>query len=124
MPSATPWRRRALLLAVLPLFACAQHDARRDDPPPEQSRRVVLTTAREWAGAAEVADRAQRLAGVAVRDTMEIGPRRYRLQLVCADDAACKQAIARIAADRGFVLAVDPDARQQIPAKPSREWSR
>lgn len=123
MSSTTPWCRRTLLLAVLPLFACAQNDAKRDAAA-APGQRVVLTTAIEWPGTAEVTNRAARLAGVAVRDTVEVGPRRYRMHLVCADDAACKQAIARIAADHGFALAVDVDARQQIPAKPSREWSR
>jgi hypothetical protein len=114
-------RQRGAWLCALPLFACAQVDPNASAPP---GQRVVLTTAIEWPSAAEVVDRAARLSGVRVREPLQIAPRRYRMTLECTDDAACRAAMARIAADRQFVLAVDADGRMQIPAKPSREMSR
>jgi hypothetical protein len=117
----TAWRHGALL-CVLPLFACAQGGANRAVE--FAGQRVVLTTVIEWPSTAEVVNRSARLSGVPVRDVMELAPRRYRMTLQCADDAACRAAMARIAADRQFVLAVDADGRMQIPAKPSREAAR
>jgi hypothetical protein len=117
--------RHLVLLAALPLFACGQPESSRAAAAPEPSKRVIVTTKNEWPSDAQVADRAAQLGGVPVRDPMELGPRRYRLTLLCADEAACKEAMARIAADRFFVHAIEPvDPRQQIPAKPSREMSR
>lgn len=120
-----PWTtlRHSVCLSVLPLIACAQAGADRAAAP-EPSQRVVLTTAIEWPGIAEVQNRAARLSGVTVRDAMEMAPRRYRLTLVCADADACRAAMARIAADRSFALAVEADGRVQIPTKPARDASR
>jgi hypothetical protein len=118
-----PCWRAAALLAVLPLWGCAQ-SGRADTANAEPGQRVVLTTAREFASPGEVMSRVVRLAGVPVRDAIDIGPLRYRMTLVCADEAACRSAIARIVADRSFALAVEPDGRMQIPAKPPREQSR
>src|SRR5262245_44650477 len=113
--------RKVVLMAALPLVACAQADSNRA---PEPSRQVILYTTNEWPNSARVVDRAAELAGVRVRDALELAPRCYRVSLLCDDEAACKAAMARIAADRNFVLAVEADPRQQIPAKPSRESSR
>jgi hypothetical protein len=117
--------RHLVLLAALLLFACGQPESSRAVAPPEAGKRVILTTKNEWPSDAQVADRAAQLGGVRVRDAMELGPRRYRLTLLCVDEAACKDAMARIAADRFFVHAVEPaDPREKIPAKPTRETSR
>lgn len=115
--------RRSVAGMVLPLLcACAQTETK--PAPAEPFQRVVLYTAIEWPGLAEVTNRTARLAGVPVRDVVETGPRRYRLSLLCADTEACRSAIARVAADRTFALAVDAEGRVQIPAKPTREAAR
>jgi len=115
--------RRAALLAALPLFGCAQ-GSRPDDANAEPQQRVIVTTVHDWPSAADVALRARHLAGVPVRDALDIGALRYRMTLMCADPDACRAAMARIAADRSFALGVDADGRMQIPAKPPREQSR
>jgi len=115
--------RHSVWLSVLSLCGCASGDVARAQAA-QPSQRIVLTTVRELPGTAQVADRAAELSGVPVRDTVEIGPGRYRMTLLCADTDACKAAMSRIAADRSFVLAVDPDGRMQIPSKPSRDASR
>jgi hypothetical protein len=109
------------LLAALPLLGCAQA-SRPEDAEPQQ--RVIVTTVHDWPSAADVALRARRLAGVPVRDALDIGALRYRMTLVCPDNDACRAAMARIAADRSFALGVEADGRMQIPAKPTREQSR
>jgi len=116
-----PWLRRAPWVVLPVLFACGGPPTA---PPAEPYQRVVLYTAHEWPGTFEVADRATRLAGVAVRDTVQVAPQRFRMSLLCADADACRAAIARIAADRTFAVGVDADGRVQIPAKPSRDASR
>ena len=117
----TPALRCAPLLALPVLFACA---GAKTEPPAEPYQRVLLYTAGEYPGLAEVTNRAARLAGVPVRDVVEVGPSRYRMLLICPDADACRAAMARIAADRSFALGVDADGRVQIPAKPSRDSSR
>lgn len=86
--------------------------------------RVILTTAIEWPSAAEVSGRASRLARVAVRNIVEDGPRRYYLTLDCHSEPECREAMARIAADRTFALGIERDARQRLPARPGGEASR
>jgi hypothetical protein len=113
-----PWHRSVYLVA-LALFGCAA----KSPAPTEPYQRVVLYTAGEWPQA-EVSDRVARLAGVPVRDTVQLAPHRWRLSLLCADTDACRAAMARIAADRTFALGVDAEGRVQIPAKPSREAAR
>jgi hypothetical protein len=117
-----PWYRCVPWLALPLLSACAGPDKR--PPPSEPYQRVLLYTAGEWPGEAQVADRAARLAGVPVRDAVQVAPNRYRMLLLCADADACRAAMARIAADRTFALGVDAEGRVQIPAKPSREAAR
>ena len=68
------------------------------------AQRIVGRTVHDWPSAADVALRARRLAGVPVRDALDIGALRYRMTLVCADQEACRAAMARIAADRSFAL--------------------
>ena len=114
-----PWHRSVYLVAPL-LLACAA----KSPGPTEPFQRVVLYTAGEWPNHAEVADRVARLAGVPVRDTLQLAPHRWRLSLVCADADACRDAIKRIEADRTFALGVQLEGRVQIPAKPTRESSR
>lgn len=118
-----PWQGWIVSLAVSLSAACAGPDAK-TPPPAEPYQRVLLYTAGEWPGAAEVADRVSRLAGVPVRDAMQLAPHRYRMSLLCADADACRAAMARIAADRTFALGVDAEGRVQIPAKPSRDAAR
>ena len=113
----------ALLLAMLPLLGCAQ-GSRPEDANTEPMQRVIVTTVHDWPSAADVALRARHLAGVPVRDALDIGALRYRMTLVCADQDACRAAMTRIAADRSFALGVEADGRMQIPAKPTREQSR
>jgi hypothetical protein len=93
-------------------------------PPPPAGLRVLLTTAGEWPTLGELAGRAAHLAGVEVRDVDEMGPRRYRLTLLCNSEAECRNAVARIQADRRFALDVQADFRQRIPARPSGEAAR
>ena len=114
-----PWHRSVYLVAWA-LFGCAT----KTPGPTEPYQRVLLYTAGEWAGAAEITDRVARLAGVPVRDTVQLAPHRWRMSLLCADTDACRAAMARIAADRTFALGVDAEGRVQIPAKPSREAAR
>jgi len=118
-----PWHRCVPWTALPLLLACAGPDAK-TPPPAEPYQRVVLYTANEWPGTAEVTDRATRLAGVPVRDAVQVAPQRFRLLLLCRDQDACRAAMARIAADRTFALGVDAEGRVQIPAKPSRESAR
>lgn len=118
-----PWQVWIVSLALSLLAACAGPDAK-TPPPAEPYQRVLLYTAGEWPGAAEVADRVSRLAGVPVRDAMQLAPHRYRMSLLCADADACRAAMARIAADRTFAVGVDAEGRVQIPAKPSRDAAR
>jgi hypothetical protein len=121
MPTMS-WRH-CVWLSTLLLCGCASGDAARAQIS-EPNQRIVLTTVRELPGIAQVTNRAAELSGALVRDTVEIGPGRYRMTLLCADHDACKAAMKRIAADRSFVLAVDADGRMQIPSKPSRDASR
>ncbi len=106
-----------------PLLACAGPDAKRPEPT-DPYQRVLVYTRQEYTSPAEVADQASRLAGVPVRDAVQLAPHRYRMLLVCPDHDACRAAIARIAGDRLFALGVDAEGRVQIPDKPSRETSR
>lgn len=115
-----PWRLLTLA-GALPLLACAGADPQRTAAEP--GMRVIVTTTRDWPNEAPVADQVQRLAGVPVRDAEQVTPSRYRIELLCGDYTACKAAIARVAADRLFALAVEP-VRERIPAKPPRERSR
>jgi hypothetical protein len=110
------WRHCALLSA-LPLWACAQSDL--PVPTAEPGVRIVVTMS-----VGEMTTRTANLARVPLRDVMELAPQRYRITLVCPDDAACRAAVARIAADRSFALGVDIEGRQQIPTRPSRDASR
>ena len=121
MPMTLSWRR-SVLLSVLPLWACAQVES--TTAAPEPSLRVVVTTVGEYASTAEVQNRVANLARVPVREAVELAPNRYRMTLLCADQTACRAAIARIMADRTFALAVDADSRQQIPTKPTRDAAR
>lgn len=116
--SIRPWRQWAVA-AVLPLVACAQADTA-----PVPGLRVILTTTNEWPSAAQVSDRASRLAHVAARNAVEDGPRRYYLTLDCHSEPECREAMARIAADRTFALGIERDARQRLPARPASEASR
>jgi hypothetical protein len=102
-------------------LACAQAGPAVAPPP---GQRVLLTTVIEWPTLAEVSNRTARLAGVPVREVDEVGPRLYRLTLVCTSDAQCRDAVALVAADRRFVHSVEADARQRIPARPSGEATR
>jgi hypothetical protein len=117
-----PWHRCVASMMLWLLAACAGPDKR--PPPAEPFQRVLLYTAGEWPGAAEVADRVARLAGVPVRDAMQLAPHRYRMSLLCADTDACRAAMGRIAADRTFAVGIDAEGRVQIPAKPSRDAAR
>jgi hypothetical protein len=116
--SIRPWRHWAVV-ALVPLVACAQADT-----PPVSGQRVILSTTNEWPSTAEVANRASRLARVAARNIVEDGPRRYYVTLDCHSEPECREAMARIAADRTFVLAVERDPRQRLPARPGGEASR
>ncbi len=115
------WQRSAPVLLAAALGACA---GLRTPPPEVPFQRIVVYTASDWWTVPEVAARASRLADVPVHEAIEIGPMRYRLTLLCADTDACRAAMARIKADKSFVLGVDAIDRVQIPAKPSRESSR
>lgn len=116
--SIRPWRHWAVV-AVVPLVACAQADT-----PAPSGLRVVVSTANEWPSTTEVANRAARLARVAVRNIVEDGPRRYYLTLDCHSEPECRDAMARIAADRTFALGVERDPRQRLPARPGGEAAR
>jgi hypothetical protein len=118
-----PWFRFVPSIALPLLVACAGPDAR-TPPPAEPYQRVLVYTAGEWPGPAEVADRVSRVAGVPVRDAQQLAPHRYRMSLLCADTEACRAAMARVAADRTFALGIDAEGRVQIPAKPSRDAAR
>ena len=115
------WHRGISCIALPLLVACA---GPKSPPPSEPFQRVLVYTAHEWPGPFEVADRTARLAGVPVRDAVQIAPHRYRMSLLCADAEACRAAMNRITADRTFALGVDAEGRVQIPAKPSREAAR
>jgi hypothetical protein len=115
--------RRAAWLALPLLFACAG-PGDKTPPPAQPYQRVLLYTANEWPDAAPVTDRAARLAGVPVRDALQLAPNRFRMSLICPDHDACRAAMARIAADRTFALGIDAEGRVQIPAKPSRDAAR
>jgi hypothetical protein len=116
--SIRPWRQWTVAV-VLPLVACAHADTA-----PVPGLRVILTTATEWPSTAQVSDRASRLAGVAARNAVEDGPRRYYMTLDCHSEPDCRDAMARIAADRMFALGIERDARQRLPARPAGEASR
>jgi hypothetical protein len=116
-----PWQRSALVLLAAALSACA---GLRTPPPEGPSQRIVVYTASDWWTAPEVATRAARLSGVPVHEALEIGPMRYRVTLLCADNDSCGAAMTRIRADKTFALGVDAIGRVQIPEKPSRESSR
>jgi len=115
------WRHCALLSA-LPLWGCVQSDLA--VPTAEPGVRIIVTTRSEYMSTGEATTHTKNLAQVPVRDVMELAPQRYRMTLVCPDDAACRAAVARIAADRSFALGVDIEGRQQIPTRPSRDASR
>jgi hypothetical protein len=104
---------------MVPLVACAQADT-----PPPSGLRVIVSTANEWPSTAEVANRASRLARVAVRNIVEDGPRRYYLTLDSHSETDCRDAMARIAADRTFALGIERDARQRLPGRPGGEAAR
>jgi hypothetical protein len=112
------WRCWAVA-AALPLVACAPVQT-----PASSGLRVILSTTNEWASATEVANRATRLARVPARNIVEDGPRRYYVTLDCHTEPDCRDAMARIAADRNFVLAVERDTRQRLPGRPGGEASR
>ena len=76
--------RDVALLAALALLGCAQ-GSRSDDENAEPQQRVIVTTVHDWPSAADVALRARHLAGVPVRDALDIGALRYRMTLVCPD---------------------------------------
>jgi hypothetical protein len=116
-----PWQHSAIAVLVSALSACS---GLRTPPPEVPSQRIVVYTASDWQTAPEVAARAARLSGVPVHEALEIGPMRYRVTLLCADNDACRAAMQRIAADKSFALGVDAIGRVQIPEKPSRESSR
>jgi hypothetical protein len=121
--SISPWHRCFASIALPLLFACAGPGAK-TPPPAEPYQRVLVYTAGEWPGAAEVADRVARVARVPVRDALQLAPHRYRMLLICPDHDACRAAMARVAADRTFALGIDAEGRVQIPAKPSRDSAR
>lgn len=116
--SIRSWRPWAVV-AVAPLVACAPVET-----PASSGLRVIVSTANEWPTATEVANRAARLARVAVRNIVEDGPRRYYLTLDCHSEPDCREAMARIAADRSFALGVERDTRQRLPGRPGGEAAR
>ena len=112
----------ASTFAVLALPALAAVPI--DPPTAERGVRIVVTTRDDHSSAGEVMTRTANLARVPVRDVQDLSGLRYRMTLVCPDEAACRAAMARIAADRSFALGVDIEDRQQIPARPTRDTSR
>ena len=119
MPTNT-WRHRALLSLSL-LCGCAQNDLA---PLPPGEMRITVWVRSEWMGQGEATTTSNRLAQVPVKDVVEVGTGRFRMILVCGDDAACNAAVARIRADPGFAVGVDVEKRQKVPAQPSRDASR
>jgi hypothetical protein len=92
-------------------------------PPPDL--RIVVTTKNEYMSAGEAMMRTSNVARVPTREVMELAPFRYQMILVCPDEATCRDAVARLRADRMFVGGVDVDTRRvQTPTKPTRETSR
>ncbi|HEX6017544.1 MAG TPA: hypothetical protein VFZ28_05545 [Burkholderiaceae bacterium] len=119
-------RRGVLVAAALLLGGCETLGSKLPPVPPPDLR-VVVTTAVEYPSEAEAGMRISNLARVPVRDVDTLGGGRYRLVLVCPDIATCRAAAQRIANDRIFALGVDaenPNSRQTIPVKPTREASR
>jgi len=115
-----------LVAAALLLGGCEALSSKLPPVPPPDLR-VVVTTAVEYPSAAEAALRVSNAARVPVRDLDILGAGRYRLVLVCPDIATCRAAAQRIANDRTFALGVDaenPNSRQTIPVKPTREAAR
>jgi hypothetical protein len=113
--------RHGVLLGALPLCGCAQDNL---TTPPPDGVRILVTTRSESMSVGLVTTQAHNLARVPVSDVVEVGPNRYRMTLVCPDEASCRDAVGRVRGDRSFALGVDIDPRQQIPAKPTREMSR
>jgi len=108
------------LLKALPalagLGACSLPPAAPADP---QGARVLLSTVADWTAGAELAAAAAQRAGVPVRDLAALGSKTFVLTLDCSDEAACRQAIARLGADPGFAREVRPDQRRTLPPRPS-----
>jgi hypothetical protein len=116
--------RSCAVLSLLPLCGCLTSEPAPVLPP---DLRILVTARSEYASAVEAKIRVTNLAGVPVRDVEELGAGRYRMVLVCPDNATCRTAAQRIADDRFFALGVDaefPGARQKVPVKPTREASR
>lgn len=119
-------RDGALLATALLLLGCETLNSRLPPVPPPDLR-VVVTTAVEYVSQAEASVHIANAARVPVRDVYELGAGRYRVVLVCPDIATCRAAAQRIANDRTFALAVDaenPNSRQTIPVRPTRDASR
>jgi hypothetical protein len=65
---------------------------------------------------AKLAQRAADTAGVSVRHLAAISPEWHSLQLGCTDDAACREAFARLQADKRNFLVVERDERRRAHA--------
>jgi|WetSurMetagenome_2_1015567.scaffolds.fasta_scaffold01134_16 hypothetical protein len=104
------------LPVLIGLGACSLPSAAPADP---GGARVLLSTVADWTAGAELAAAAAQHAGVPVRDLAALGGRTFVLTLDCADEASCRQAMARLGADPGFARDVQPDQRRTLPTRPS-----
>src|SRR5262245_41501929 len=96
-------------MIVLSLLGCTHYD-KMELPPEPGTVRVTVTIQNGYMPTAEVMAQLRSLAGVPVRDVTQLTDTRYRMTLVCPDDAAaCRAGAARIAADRSVVLGVKAD---------------
>ncbi|UUX95913.1 hypothetical protein [Aquabacterium sp. J223] len=102
--------------------ACASADDDRAGP----GCRVQVRTAADWPDTAALAGRVATASGASVArgGVAVIGPRWFALSLQADGDAACRQALDRLAADRGLALDVLPDTTRRRPPSPDRASAR
>ena len=104
------------LLLSLPLVAGLSACAAAG-PAPVEWRVVVKLPAAE-SDTAAIARRAGHAAGVPVRYLTAASPEWHALQLSCADDGACRDAVARLKADTRNFLRVERDERRRALTSP------
>ncbi|MDE2146992.1 MAG: hypothetical protein KGJ24_09925 [Burkholderiales bacterium] len=129
---AGPWvpglMGAALVSALGPLGGCSAGSAAAvaaaDPAPTPPACRALLRTASDWPALPPLAAEVARRSALPVQSLAAITPRLFALTLQAADPAACSAALARLGADPGFALGVDPDRHRTRPAAPAASTSQ
>lgn len=73
--------------------------------PPRAGVRVIVELVQPSQNRDAVVRHAQQVAGVPVRYAAAVGPESHALQISCANESACQEALSKLRSDAGFYSA-------------------